>query len=263
MSLIYDSLKKTAEPIAPPPVAAIQRRARLIPIKVLRRLAVGLGILGACIGAGWGLVVWMQGEVERLGPRLQAARAIEPVPSTETPAPPAPSPQPAAPPVELRPATPPPPPAPVRTKIGIEDLARPTLELEQVFAQRARHNQRVLELERDLTAAWSQGDLVRVRASLASLRQLAGPQSPMVRRWEGMLTLREGDARQAEAIFRGLLAEGRTDLTTRLLLARALLAQGQSEAARQEVRQILDAHPDNQEAKRLWSSLAEAPGRGP
>lgn len=255
MSLIYDSLKKTAEPAEAPPVAQIrQRRGRLVPIKMARRLAVGLGILAACVGAGWGVVAWVQGEVERLGPRLQAARTVEPAPAPETPAPPPPAL--AAPPADLRPATPTPPPAPVRTRIGVEDLARPTLELEQVFAQRARHNQRILELERDLAAAWGQGDLVRVRQLVASLRQTAGAGSPAVRRWEGVLALREGDAARAEAVFRGLLAEGRADRATRLYLAQSLLAQGQAQAAREELTRLLAQHPDDAEARRLVADLA-------
>jgi len=254
MSLIYESLKKNAAAPQPPPPAPVHTPRRLVPLRVVRRIAVGVSILAACVGAGWALVHWVQGEVERLGPRLQATRTIEPAPAPPTAPTQAPPPPPAQ---EILPqAPPPPPPAPVRTKIGIEDLARPTLELEQVFSQRARHNQRVLELERDLAAAWGAQDTARVRQLLESLRRVAGAGSAVVRRWEGALALRAGNGAQAEAIFRGLVAEGRADATTRLYLAQALLAQNRIPEAREELTRLVAQYPENRAARRLLTTLA-------
>jgi tetratricopeptide (TPR) repeat protein len=237
MSLIYDSLKKTVAEPEPAPVAQIRRQRRLVPLHVLRRSLIALGILGLVVAAGAALVFWVREEVQRLGPRLQEARTV-PLAEPEPPQPsaaPAPAPAPEA---LLRTAPPPPPPTPVRTKIGIEDLARPTLELEALFTQKAKTNQRILDIERQMHAAWAQQDANRVRSLLTDLRQTAGPHSAVVQRWEGVLALAEGRPAQAEAVFRKLQAEGRDDAPTRTALAQALLAQNRTA----EAHKLLQAH---------------------
>ncbi|BDV02079.1 hypothetical protein TDMWS_21640 [Thermodesulfomicrobium sp. WS] len=255
MSLIYESLKKNAAAPQPPPLAPVHAPRRMVPLRVLRRIAVGVGILAACVGAGWALVSWVQGEVERLGPRLQATRAIEPVPAPTPPAEPPAPPAPQAP-QALQPQTPPtPPPAPVRTKIGIEDLARPTLELEQVFSQRARHNQRVLELSGQLATAWNHKDLPQVRRLVAGLRTTAGATSPLVRRWEGILALHDGQTAIAEARFRALVAEGHGDRTTRLYLAQILLSQNKRLEAQAELSRLAAEFPEDPDIARLTARL--------
>lgn len=255
MSLIYDSLKKTVATPEPPPVSKIRRQRRLAPLRVLRRALVTLGILGAVMGAGFTLVFWVRSEVERLGPRLQAARTLPPVENASTPPPAPPAAQP--PQVDLSLAPPPPPPSPVRTKIGIEDLARPTLELETLFTQKARTNQRVLELERQLHAAWQAQKFAELQALAGQLAGIVGKESAVVQRWQGMLALGQGDYAAAEALFRGLKATGRDDPATRMALAQSLLAQNKIAEARRAVRGLEERAGQDPALRRLLEALGE------
>ena len=260
MSLIYKSLQQVAQNNGQGGTGRSMPRHAPGNVGLTKRLVIFLAILTGVSAAGYGLIWWLRGELDHIGPQLDAAyqQAVE----TERPVPeavnatPAPAPAPVAMPAAMpRLSTPPRISPPVQTKIGIEDLAKPTIELEQLFVQRAKRNQRIMELDHQLATAWAHDDLIRVGTLLTELRRTAGAQSSLPRKWEGALALRHGNFAQAEAIFSRLIQERRGDIGARINLVQALLGQNKHTQARLEHDRLRAEFPNDAKVRELRLAL--------
>ncbi len=260
MSLIYKSLQHVAREDGRGRASAAMPRHAPGSVALTKRFAIFLTVLMAASAASAGLIWWLRGELERIGPRMdvhyqQPDDTPEAAPATVN-ATPAPAPE-QAPTITAMPrlSTPAKIAPTVQTRIGIEDLAKPTLELEQLFAQRAKRNQRIMDLDRQLTAAWTHDDMIRVSALLTDLRRTAGAEAALPRKWDGALALRQKHFARAEEIFSVLVKERRNDATARINLVQALLGQGKRDQARTEQDRLQRDFPDNAKVRELGQAF--------
>ncbi len=259
MSLIYKSLQQVSREETRRSGVPMPRHAPGA-VGLTKRLVIFLTILLCVSVAGYGLIWWLHGELDRIGPQMEVKYQqpedyleSEPVTVNATPAP---APEPVAPSTVIPLlSTPPKIAPPVQARVGIEDLARPTLELEQLFTQRAKLNQRIMDLDRQLALSWAHEDLTEFEALLAQLRQLAGPQGSLARKWEGALALRKGQFAYAEDIFAGLVHERRGGVSAGINLVQALLGQNKFDQARAEQQRLQRDYPDNAKVRELGLAM--------
>lgn len=132
-----------------------------------------------------------------------------------------------------------------KKKLGMEDLVKPTTDLERHFASLARKNQSILELEKTLVQNWKRNRFDEAANTLQALEQAAGKKSVLVRKWKGLMALKEGKYAAAENLFRSLLTDASDDLTVRLNLVQSILAQGNMDSAKQELLRVKKDFPGN------------------
>lgn len=258
MSLIYQSLQETAKTDGQgaPRHPLVHRPPR--GTGFTGRLAIFLTIALLLCAAAYGVLWWLRGELQRLEPRRhsaanhiidEAANATLPgqsvtnlVANGSRQAPTAlPESNGGLPPLSL----PPRPNTPTQTKIGIEDLVKPTMDLERLFVQRANRNQRIMELDKQLATAWEHPDPTRQDRALAELTKVSGADSVLVRKWRGALALRRGEYAKAERLFSRLAREKPTDVPIRINYIQTLLGLREYPRARQEWRRLDSEHPNH------------------
>lgn len=280
MSLIYKSLQRVRNEAAAPPVAVKKRaqRKRAYSTGVSKRLGVFLASFALLSLLGLVFFSWMQKEIERLAPRVhdkQTAmeRALDrrPDPQDEAEAARAEGEkntratvarvlaraeekvQKALPPLSK--------PRKVnldtRKKVGMEDLVKPTTELEKHFADRARRNQAILSLEQRLIKAWQQGDAAGTAAALHNLEREVGPSSALIRKWKGIMALNEKRYQDAERLFRSILRSGGDQPSVRINLIQALAGQTKHAEMEQELRQLKIDFPANDKVARFVSRVRQ------
>ena len=262
MSLIYKSLQRVRTDNTPQSVkASFKKPRRNFSLGLSRRLA---GFLVVCMVfslAGFVFFSWVQREVERLEPRTHGSpspmtivsRQDEPVAAHATASnttavkvaevlekarergqkelPPLSKP------TKVRMET--------RKKLGMEDLVKPTTDLERHFASLARRNQAIAQLEKTLVRQWRGGQTSDAEATLEKMEDIAGAESVLVRKWKGMLALAQGMYDKAEDIFRELIRNGAGELSVRLNLVQCLVAQGRTEEARKALQSLKQDFPGN------------------
>ncbi|MDD4649105.1 MAG: tetratricopeptide repeat protein, partial [Desulfoplanes sp.] len=140
-----------------------------------------------------------------------------------------------------------------KKKLGMEDLVKPTTDLERHFASLARKNQSIMELEKNLVQNWKRNRLNDAAINLKALEQAAGEKSVLVGKWKGLIALKQGQYAVAEDLFRSLLAEASDDLTVRLNLVQSILAQGNIEGAKKELLSVKKDFPGNAKVAALES----------
>lgn len=140
-----------------------------------------------------------------------------------------------------------------KKKLGMEDLVKPTTDLERHFASLARKNQSILELEKNLVQNWKRNRLDAAAKNLKDLEQAAGKKSILVRKWKGLIALKQGKYAAAEDMFRSLLADASDDLAVRLNLIQSIIAQGDTERAQQELLRVKKDFPGNAKVAALES----------
>ncbi|MFA7064867.1 MAG: tetratricopeptide repeat protein [Bacilli bacterium] len=140
-----------------------------------------------------------------------------------------------------------------KKKLGMEDLVKPTTDLERHFASLARKNQSIMELEKKLVQNWKRNRLDDAAINLKALEQAAGKKSVLVGKWKGLMALKQGQYAVAEDLFRSLLAEASDDLTVRLNLVQSILAQGNIEGAKKELLSVKKDFPGNAKVAALES----------
>jgi predicted Zn-dependent protease len=140
-----------------------------------------------------------------------------------------------------------------KKKLGMEDLVKPTTDLERHFASLARKNQSIMELEKKLVQNWKRNRLDDAAINMKALEQAAGKKSVLVGKWKGLIALKQGKYAVAEDLFRSLLAEASDDLTVRLNLVQSILAQGNIEGAKKELLSVKKDFPGNAKVAALAS----------
>ena len=268
MSLIYKSLQRVQnENDVPSVVVSRRQRKRDFSTGISKRLLGFLAVFVALSLAGFFFFTWMQQEVARLSPQIHSnttaikkaldEKKEEPVNATASngtaqkvtqmldlakkkvektlPA--------LSKPTKVQFAA--------KKKLGMEDLVKPTMDLERHFATLARKNQSILELEKKLVQHWKRGRVDEAAEILKELEQAAGKKSVLVRKWQGLIVLQKGEYAVAEDTFRSLLDDAAEDLTVRLNLVQALLAQGKTENARKEMGRVKKDFPGNSRVEAL------------
>lgn len=262
MSLIYKSLQRVRNDTALRPVkVSFKKPKRDFSLGLSKRLA---GFLVVCLVfslAGFVFYSWVNREVTRLSPRTERSRiSVAEVPKKDDPEgvnatasgdtavnvagvlekarkkvqkelPPLTKPTK----VRLEP----------RKKLGMEDLVKPTRDLERHFASLARRNQSIAELEKQLVRQWRAGKTMEAKKTLEKLEGIAGAKSILVRKWKGFLELALGKFEQAENIFRDLIQDGAGELSVRLNLVQCLIAQGKTEEGRTMLERLKQDFPGN------------------
>lgn len=138
-----------------------------------------------------------------------------------------------------------------RKKVGMEDLVKPTTELENHFAARARRNQAILSLEQRLVELWRLGDVKGAAEVLRDLEQKAGPESALVRKWQGIMALKGRRYREAERLFRSVLVSGGDQPAIRINLVQALVGQGKAREIDEELERLKSDFPANDKIARF------------
>ena len=270
MSLIYKSLQRVQNGETDPPVVVPKRRLkRNYSTGTSRRMGSFLVVFALFSLLGFLFFTWVQQEVTRFSPQLQAnhnamENALKPekeVPVNAT----------SANATERKVAdvlavaskkvekTLPALSKPTKVqfvakkKLGMEDLVKPTTDLERHFASLARKNQSILELEKNLVQNWKRNRLDAAIKNLKDLEEAAGKKSVLVRKWKGLIALKQGKYADAEDIFRTLLADASDDLAVRLNLVQSILAQGNTERAQQELFRVKKDFPGNAKVAALES----------
>ena len=278
MSLIYKSLQRVRNDAAAPPVAVNKRaqRKRAYSTGVSKRLGVFLVLFAMFSLLGFFFFTWVEKEIERLAPRVDDKRTameqvLEQQPDRQANAtedtleqttkinvarvlaeagkkvqkslPPLSKPRK----VNLD----------TRKKVGMEDLVKPTTELEKHFATKARRNQAILSLEQRLVEHWRQGDAEGTAVVLHELEQKAGPESALVRKWQGTMALKDKRYREAERLFRSILRSGGDQPGVRINLIQALVGQGKSAEMEQELRRLKIDFPVNDKVARFVSRIRQ------
>ena len=256
MSLIYKSLQRVRNDAAAPPVAVKKkaRPKRVYSSGMSKRVGVFFVTLAVFSLIGFLFFSWVQQEIERLAPRRHdtrpamergldreaeqqekaagaedatAAKVAQVLAAAKKKV------QKALPPLSK--------PTKVnldtRKKVGMEDLVKPTTDLEHHFAAKVRQNQAILSLEQRLVDRWRRGDDAGAKAALEELQRKAGAESFLVRKWQGMMALKEKRYAEAEGMFRSLLRRA-DDLALRINLVQVLAVQGKRHEADRELARL-------------------------
>lgn len=137
----------------------------------------------------------------------------------------------------------------------MEDLVKPSTDLERHFAAKARKNQLILRLEQRLRDRWRKGDAAGVRAALEELESSAGRDSALVRKWQGAVALKEKRYAEAEGVFRSVLRSAGDDLAVRINLVQVLAVQGKQQEAEQELGRMQKDFPASDKVSQLAARI--------
>lgn len=136
-----------------------------------------------------------------------------------------------------------------------EVLTEPVPALETHFAEQARRNMKIMQLERSLRGALAAGDLGSARIQLGELKGVLGEDSLTFAKWSGYLAMEERDFAEAERQFRRCIAMAPQQVDISYNLVLSLIKQDKKDEARTVLERARQRHPNDPRLTALGENL--------